>query len=120
MSAQDQAFLNVFGVFFNGIGLFAVLLILSYAALALSVNSSAKARNVANRPLFFAATLLGGVPVAIMYSCAKKKLTRTDVVKPSAAKLWLTISIILAALSIVVYVAAYFFYIFGLTSVVVY
>lgn len=117
MSYETLALLDVMRTFFGGITGFIALLFLSQLALALSVNSSAKARCVANPTLFAAGTLIGGVPVAIMYACIKKKLTRTDAVKPSAAKFWLIMACVLAALSIVVYVAAFVFYITGIISV---
>ncbi len=120
MSAETLAMLGVMRIFFGGIIGFILLLFLSQLALALSVNSSAKARCVANPTLFMAGTLIGGIPVAIMYSCIKKKLTRTDTVKPSAAKFWLVMACVLTALSLVAYIAAIALYITGIYSVVGY
>ncbi len=120
MTSQDLAMFNAFGALYNGIAVFAALLMLSQVALALSVNSSAKARNIANRPLFVAGTLLGAVPAAIMYACSRKKLTRTDEVKGSAATFWLVVAIILAVAAIISYVVTFVTYAMSVTSAMMY
>lgn len=90
----------------------AALAFASEILLALAVYKDAKARDIVNPILFFGVTILGSIPAAIAYAVVRNKQARAEEIdkaqagKAKACLVFSIIALVLAFVSIIVFVAA--------------